>query len=42
MLHFYASNHGGEVVHNQDAEVYEEQAAAEETVRKLSAFLHPE
>ncbi len=32
---FYASHHGGEVVHHQDAEVYEEQAAAEKTIREF-------
>lgn len=39
-VRFYASHHGGEVVHHQDAEVHEEQAAAEETIRE-HLYLQP-
>ena len=37
-VHFDARHYGGEVVHHQDAKVYEEQAAAEETICEALSF----
>ena len=39
-VHFDARHHGGEVVHHQDAEVHEEQAAAEETICEALSFAY--